>query len=289
MPGHHMTNFVIYDVFSDAPFGGNQLAVVPDATALPEPDLQRIAREFNFSETTFVFPPDDPAHTARVRIFTPTVEIPFAGHPTIGTAIALRDAGAGDDLVLELGIGPIPCQVSGDSAAFTTTAPLAEIAAPDPALVAQCLSLPDSAIKTSNHAPVQASLGLPFVIAELHDRQHLRDATPDIAAIRKGATAYPAGLDFAIYAYCRSGDAVQARMFAPLDNIPEDPATGSAAATLAALWTKLRGTQQDLTIHQGAEMGRPSLITARTAAGQPAPVTIAGKARQVMTGRFTYR
>ncbi|PUB19317.1 PhzF family phenazine biosynthesis protein [Yoonia sediminilitoris] len=111
-----MTHFFVYDVFTDQPFEGNQLAVIPDATKLPEADLQRIAREFNFSETTFVFPPTNPAMTAKVRIFTPTMEIPFAGHPTIGTASALRDTGHEGDMVLELGIGPIPCTFAGNMA-----------------------------------------------------------------------------------------------------------------------------------------------------------------------------
>ena len=106
-----MSRYLVYDVFTDTRFGGNQLAVFPDATDLPEADLQAIAAEFNFSEVTFVYPPENPAHTARVRIFTPTMEIPFAGHPVIGTAIALADAGHGPDMVLELGVGPLPCRV----------------------------------------------------------------------------------------------------------------------------------------------------------------------------------
>ncbi len=114
-----MTQYFIYDVFSDQPFTGNQLAVIPDARALAEDHLQRIAREFNYSETTFVYPPSDPNYLAKVRIFTPTRKLPFAGHPTIGTAIALRDEGHAGDFVLELGIGPILCRFSNDQAAFT--------------------------------------------------------------------------------------------------------------------------------------------------------------------------
>jgi trans-2,3-dihydro-3-hydroxyanthranilate isomerase len=106
-------DYLVYDVFTAAAFGGNQLAVFPDARGLPEDRLQAITREFNFSEVTFVYPPEDPAHTARVRIFTPSREVPFAGHPTIGTAIALYDLGRGSDLVLELGVGPIPCHDAG--------------------------------------------------------------------------------------------------------------------------------------------------------------------------------
>ncbi len=119
-----MTDFLILDVFTDAPFTGNPLAVIPDATGLSEDSLQRIAREFNFSESTFVYPPEDPAHTARVRIFAPATELPFAGHPTIGTAIALAAAGHGPDMVLELGVGPIPVSVRDGKAQFTTPVPL---------------------------------------------------------------------------------------------------------------------------------------------------------------------
>jgi len=154
-----MTNYLVYDVFTDTAFGGNQLAVIPDASALPEGDLQKIAREFNFSETTFVFPATDPAHTAKVRIFTPTMEIPFAGHPTIGTAIALRELGHTGNMVLELGIGPIPCSFDGKTASFTISAALEQIAQPDTALVAAALGLTSEQISTTTHAPVQASLG----------------------------------------------------------------------------------------------------------------------------------
>ena len=130
-----MRDYLVYDVFTDRPFGGNQLAVFPDARDLPETDLQKIAAEFNFSEVTFVYPPEDAENTAKVRIFTPTMEVPFAGHPTIGTAIALNDLGHGPDMVLELGIGPLACRAEGGSAQFTTTADLELSERPDPALV----------------------------------------------------------------------------------------------------------------------------------------------------------
>ncbi len=278
-----MTQFLVYDVFTDDAFGGNQLAVIPDATHLPDDKLQSIAREFNFSESTFVYPPADPAHTARVRIFTPTMEIPFAGHPTIGTAIALHDLGHKGAMTLELGIGPIPCTVSDTGASFQTSAPLEYLATPDPALVAAALGLQPRDIKTDTHAPTQASLGLPFVIAELQTDTALNACTPSVDHIRQGATEYPAGLDFALYAYVRQGNSIDARMFAPLDNITEDPATGSAAATLAALLTELAGAPQTLTIRQGFAMGRPSIIQAMTTHA-PIKVTISGQAVKTMEG-----
>ena len=120
-----MTEYLVYDVFTDTPFAGNPLAVIPEAVGLAEGDLQRIAREFNFSETTFVYPPEDASCDARVRIFTPTQEIPFAGHPTIGTTIALRDLGRIEGSArLELGVGPIPVSLDETGAELATRVPL---------------------------------------------------------------------------------------------------------------------------------------------------------------------
>jgi len=278
-----MTRYLVYDVFSERPFGGNQLAVFPEAATLPEDRLQAIAREFNFSETTFVLPPRDPAHTARVRIFTPTMEVPFAGHPTIGTACALADAGLGPDMVLELGVGPLPCHAQAGRARFTTAAPLELLARPDPGLVAAALGLERAQLELSRHAPDMASLGLPFTLTELTGPQALAACQPDVAAFRRGAAAYPGGLDFAQYAYIREGDRVEARMFAPLDMIPEDAATGSAAATLGAYLCALEGRPLELTIRQGVAMGRPSEIAVAARAGA---VTVAGAAVRVMEGRL---
>lgn len=275
-----MTRYVVYDVFTDTPFGGNQLAVFPDASTLPEAQLQSIAAEFNFSEVTFVYSPDDPSHTARVRIFTPTMEIPFAGHPTIGTAIALSDAGQTSPLVLELGVGPLTCRVSEGKAAFTTSTPFTAEAYPDPALVAAALSLPQDALRLDRHPPVLGGVGLAFVLVELDSRLLLRTAQPAVAAIREGAALYPAGLDFAIFAYVRDGAQVDARMFAPLDNIPEDPATGSACAALAAL---LSDSQARLSIRQGEDMGRTARIETQATAES---VTVFGSAVRMMEGRL---
>lgn len=270
-----MTRYLTFDVFTDTRFGGNPLAVFPEAKGLPEADLQRIAREFNYSETTFVYPPSDPAHTARVRIFTPTQEVPFAGHPTIGTSIALARAGYGPEMVLELGIGPISVQATKAEAAFTAAQRLETLAQVDPELVARCLSLDPGQIVG---APVQASLGLPFVLAELADRAALRACRPAIDAFHIGAERHPTKLDFAVYAWCRHEGGIAARMFAPLDDIPEDPATGSAAATLARHLGPGR-----YEIAQGEDMGRPSRITA--VATEDA-VTISGSAVAVMEGRL---
>lgn len=274
-------SYLVYDVFTDTRFGGNQLAVFPDAVGLPEDQLQAIAREFNFSEVTFVYPPADPAHTARVRIFTPSTEVPFAGHPTIGTAIALADLGHGPRMVLELGVGPIPCHVGPKGASFVTGVALQVLGHPPAAMVAEALGLPESAIRTDWHSPVQASLGLAFVLVELADRAALARAAPQIDGFRKGAAAFPGGLDFAIFCYTREGHAVDARMFAPLANLTEDPATGSASATLGAFLAHLPGGPQRLEISQGVDMGRPSQIAVSVGAEG---VTVSGQAVKVMAG-----
>ena len=274
-----MTAYLVYDVFTDRKFGGNQLAVIPDATGLAEDDLQRIAREFNFSETTFVTPAADPAHTARVRIFTPTTEVPFAGHPTIGTAVALAEAGHGPEMVLELGVGPLAARAEAGRAEFITEVPLARLAAPDPGLVARALGIAPGQIKSP---PVMASLGLGFTLTELDSRETLAALQTDVAAFRVGAAAYPQGQDFAQYAWVETPDGIHARMFAPLDNIPEDPATGSAAATLAALLAEARGAYAG-TLRQGEDMGRPSTIGVEAVPGR---VTVSGQALRVMEGRL---
>ena len=289
-----MTDYLVYDVFTDTPFGGNQLAVIPDATALKETDLQRIAAEFNFSEVAFVYPPKDKAHTARVRVFDPANELPFAGHPTIGTAIALSDLGARDNMILELGVGPIPCKVTKGTpttAEFTTTVPLRRLDIIDITLIADCLSLPKDAINTQNHPPQRASVGLPFVLIELTDLGALAQAAPAAGAFKKCDQQYPSNVDlFATFAYVKTKSGIQARMFAPLSNIPEDPATGSASAALGAYLTMLTGQAQMLDIAQGVEMGRPSQIFVSTTVegGQPASVTVRGSAVKTMQGKFSF-
>lgn len=280
-----MTRYFVYDVFSEKPFGGNQLAVIPDATGLPEADLQRIAREFNFSETTFVFPADDPANHAKVRIFTPTMEVPFAGHPVIGTAVALTDSGGPEEMTLELGVGPLKCQAAQGEAAFTTAVPLEIMAEPDLELVVSTLGLKTADIVTDTHVPTLATLGLPFTITELASRDTLSRIEIDLSKMRIGAAAHPASLDFAQFVYWIDGDAIHARMFAPLDNIPEDPATGSATATLAALLVQIIGKEQTFTLHQGEDMGRHSVIGVQTSNGA---ITISGSATRTMEGQLVY-
>lgn len=280
-----MPKYVVYDVFTDAPFGGNQLAVFPDAANIPEGLLQKIAREFNFSEVTFVYPPEDKTNTARVRIFTPTSEVDFAGHPTIGTATTLYDLGYGGALILELGVGPIECEISESGASFTATQPLEILADISSDFIVKALGVPDTAIITQTHPPLQASLGLPFAFVELKSLESLSKCQPHIETIRAGVERYPASLDFAIFAYVRDGESIRARMFAPLDNIPEDPATGSASATLAALLTQILNKPLAINLTQGVEMGRPSFIQLETTQN-PLSVKVSGQAVKVMEGQF---
>lgn len=276
-----MRDYAVYDVFTDTPFGGNQLAVIPDGDGLSDAQMQTIAREFNFSETTFVLPPEDPAHTACIRIFTPMRELPFAGHPTIGTAVMLAEMGYGPDMVLELGVGPLPAHAEAGQARFVTEVPLERKGTPTVELVARTIGCsPDQIVAQ----PEIASLGGDFVYVQLDNRDTLSSLSPNVDAMREGTQLFPGNHDFAVYAWVEDDDrTLHARMFAPLDGIPEDPATGSAAAPLAALLCADRGENQSLIIRQGYYMGRPSQIYLQA---EPGKVTVAGSAIRTMSGKL---
>ncbi len=283
-----MTDFLVYDVFTDSAFGGNPLAIIPDASGLTDEQLLPITREFNFSETTFVYPPENPGSTAKVRIFTPGTELSFAGHPTVGTAVALSDLGrAGPDMILDLGVGPIPVSVSGNRARFTTRVPLAIASAPSNAALAKCIGLPEDTIRTDRHAPITAGLGTEFTLIELTDNSAIANAAPRADAFHDAA-----GIDadrLALFIYSRDGNNIHARMFQPLGGIPEDPATGSAAAALAAFLGQLDNQSATFDITQGVEMGRPSKITAEVVVenAKPVAVSIEGQAVRTMQGTLT--
>ncbi len=268
MPGYE---FVTVDVFTERRFGGNPLAVFPDARGLSDGDMQALAREFNLSETTFVLPPDDPAHSARVRIFDPTAEMAFAGHPNVGTGFVLAERGLDTDgvLLFEEPAGLVEVRVQRSASGMVTGA---AVAAPQPLsvagelapdLVARCAALPPAAIRLAAHTPVLASTGNPLVFAEV-ESQSLSGAMPDLAAFRLAVRERPElGGKLALYLYAHDAGAIRARLFAPLEGIWEDPATGSAATTLAALLLSLgTGAECKLEIRQGVEMGRPSLLRA---------------------------
>jgi trans-2,3-dihydro-3-hydroxyanthranilate isomerase len=285
------------NVFTGDRFGGNPLAVLPDARGLTDAQMQAIARDFNLSETTFVLPPDNPQNHARVRIFTPMNEMPFAGHPNVGTGFVLARAmdTPPEHLVFEEIAGLVRVHILRDP---DKTISGARISAPqalsigdavETETVAACASLTPADFLTNAHDPLKASVGTEFVIAEVASLEALARATPDIAAFRAagaaaGSSAGGSKLRFALLLYVRrDGDAtrLRARMFAPLGGVLEDPATGSACAALAALLTSMAvGANVDLhyEIEQGVEMGRPSLLIASGRKTQEGPVeaTVAG-------------
>jgi trans-2,3-dihydro-3-hydroxyanthranilate isomerase len=283
--------FVTLDVFTDTRFGGNPLAVFPDARGLSDGDMQALAREFNLSETTFVLPPADPANTARVRIFTPAYELPFAGHPNVGTGFVLARQGRDTNGLLrfEEAAGLVEVTATRDASAEVTGASVAApnvltlADGPSPEAVAACAGLHPADVMTSSHAPVEASLGNPVVIAEVA-AEALAGAAPDIEQFRRAA-----GSDgkLLLYLYGFDNGRIRARMFAPLAGITEDPATGAAAVALAALLLSLGDDASgSWDIAQGVEMGRPS--TLRTTATRTADgicATVGGDCVQVLSGK----
>jgi trans-2,3-dihydro-3-hydroxyanthranilate isomerase len=294
-------DFVTVNVFTDQRFAGNPLAVIPDAAGLTDAQMQSIAAEFNLSETTFVLPPDDPRHHARVRIFTRTSEMPFAGHPNVGTGYVLATI-AGDPpehYTFEEIAGLVRVHILRDAVGTISGARIAaprslsiDIGIPIE-VVAACAGLAEGDIATLCHTPLVASVGTPFVIAEVANVEALSRASPDLAAFRTAAARFPDMTGhFALHLYTWvEGDErrIRSRMFAPLSGTFEDPATGSAAAALAALLTSLApGDDVDLqyAIEQGVEMGRPSLIiaSARKTAEGPVSASVAGSCVPVMRG-----
>ena len=293
-----MIAFHTLDVFTETPFAGNPLAVVLEAGALDPARMQTIAREFNLSETIFVMAPRDPAHTARVRIFFPTAEIPFAGHPTIGCAILLAETAhpAGDfatTITLEEEAGLVPVAVTRKAGRITAelTAPVLPFAAgdtPDTTLLAAALGLTPDAL--GPHRPGTFEGGPRFLYIPLRGLDALAAARP--CEPHWSRALAQAGVDGAyLYTAAAAAADFRARMFSPGAGIPEDPATGSATAILAAQLLAngalAEGTTA-LTLHQGVEMGRPSTLrlTAEVAQGALTRVRIAGSAGRIGEGRL---
>lgn len=275
--------YVTADVFTDARFGGNPLAVLPDARGLTTEQMLAITREFNYSESTFVLPPEDPAHTCRVRIFTPGGEVPFAGHPTVGTAHVLTATGrvqlTGEEtrLVLGEGVGPVPVTVRATDGVPTfaqlsvARLPTEEAPAASPDEIAAVLGLDPDDLLGGDHAPRVGSCGLPFLLVPVRSGDAVRRARvrPDLW---ERALAGTTGSEMMVFAQggtpdadpsLRSGQAIHARVFVPGLNVPEDPATGSANAALGgylAARTPRDGATLRWTVAQGIEMGRPSRL-----------------------------
>jgi trans-2,3-dihydro-3-hydroxyanthranilate isomerase len=283
-------DFVLADVFTDRAFGGNQLAVFPDARGISTARMQALAREFNFSETTFVLPPDNPEHTAKVRIFTPSTELNFAGHPTIGTTAVLAAQGAvpGGTAVLELGVGPVPVRVDGSYGELTLTRePEIPGVQPDPCALAETLGLSTPDVVGGWFATV----GLPFCFAQLTDPSTVDRAALDPTAWREHFSDAWSSDIYLFAGDTEPGSTLYARMFAPGYGVAEDPATASACAalvgTLAGRWPAPDGTYR-LTVRQGVRMGRASTIdaTATKKSGRIASVSVGGSTVLVGSGRI---
>lgn len=283
-----LLEYHILDVFTDRAFAGNPLAVVLGADGLTDGQMLVLAREFNLSETIFVQSPADAAHAARVRIFFPTAEIPFAGHPTIGCALLLAELrGISGRLVLEERAGLVPVTLTPDPGGV-----LAELTAPvvphpvdvavDAGAVAAALGVPVSEAAVHGGGPR-------FVFAGLSDLAALARAVPREPAW--SALMAAAGVD-SVWAYVDCGnDRVRARMFSPTAGIPEDPATGSATAVFASVLLgqgRLAEGETMITVDQGVEMGRPShlRLTAVVADGRLVAARVAGRAVRVAQGRI---
>jgi trans-2,3-dihydro-3-hydroxyanthranilate isomerase len=293
--------YITVDVFTDRAFGGNPLAVVLDAGGLSTAQMQAIASEFNYAETTFVLPPRDAVNDAQVRIFNVLSEMPFAGHPNVGTAFVLARQAAKPParFKFEEGAGLVAVEImqaEGGVAGAELTAPqaLKKLSQFSAGQAASIVSLSPDDIRTDLHPPMIVSVGMPFLVAELTSRDVLRRARAEPAAF---ARTLPCDGSDAIYLYTRDVPAaeacdLQARMFFPgTGGLTEDPATGSATVATAALLADLAGERDGesrLRFGQGVDMGRPSLLLTRVRKQNGAVVSahIGGRCVQMMEGTF---
>jgi trans-2,3-dihydro-3-hydroxyanthranilate isomerase len=278
------------DVFTDTPLEGNALAVFPDARGLSTAQMQAIAREMNLSETTFVLPPEDGASDARVRIFTPQSELPFAGHPTIGTAFVLSErAGGSARIRLHENAGIIDVRRESDGRFF--------MQAPQPSVhatiergrraqVAQALGVDAEALVP--HVEIQAAgaAGMGFLYVALSDAQRVDEVQFDAAAMLRAAGEWGRQ----VFVYAPHGEnRVYSRMFAPALGVPEDPATGSASGPLTMLLRNanvIAGADPiEAVSEQGTKMGRRSIICLRSHAD--GRIEVGGRAVKVMTAELT--
>lgn len=297
--------YAIYDVFTDTRLAGNPLAVVFDGDGLDDEAMQRIAGEFNLSETVFVKTAENPAHTARLRIFTPGRELPFAGHPTVGAAIAIAEAadgvqaGPGDQVsVLEENVGPVRCAVrlgAGKASFAEFDLPRKSVrldATFDRQALADAFSLKPAQIGFENHQPMLWSAGVAFVMVPVHDLAAAAAVEFD-PTLWERCAPFAEGRLASAYLYCRGGVNHNAkfhtRMFAPDMGISEDPATGAAVAAMSGaihFFDKPVDGHHPYLIEQGVEMGRPSLIHLHldVFGGSIAGARIGGEAVRIASG-----
>lgn len=299
--------YAVYDVFTDTRLAGNPLAVVFGADAMTDGEMQALARETNLSETVFVQTAGNPSHAAKLRIFTPTRELPFAGHPTVGAAIAIAERNHADErpdldlvCVLEENVGPVRCAVRLTSG----EASFAEFDLPrmpqriqlglDRQGLADALGVKPGALGFENHVPSVWSAGVPFLMVPLHNLATVEGIEFD-GMLWERAAPLVEGRLASVYAYCRGGvhhaARFHARMFSPDMGISEDPATGAAAAALAGAihhFDALPDGHYPVLIEQGVEMGRPSFIHLHIDVKESsiARARIGGQAVKIASGTF---
>ncbi|GAA1800262.1 PhzF family phenazine biosynthesis protein [Luedemannella flava] len=282
--------YEIVDVFTDRPFTGNPLAVVFGAEGLATEQLQALAREFHLSETAFVLPPSDGA-TYRLRIFTPEVELPFAGHPSVGTAVTLSrrgwaglDAASNAEVVQECGAGLLPIQVYADGRATLTGGPPTLGPELDPAPLLGIVGL--TADDLAGPPPRTAGCGLEWTFLAVRPDAVVRASLNSDAARRQGVT------ELVVFAWDADRRASHARVFVPGSGVPEDPATGSAALAFGvyavAVGLLPADDRSTYTIHQGAELHRPSTLecTVTAASGTAQGATVTGAVVPIATGEI---
>ncbi len=267
--------YFVLDVFTSKPLAGNPLAVVLDCEGLDSQDMQKIALEFNLSETVFVLPPQTPGNRAHIRIFTPAAELPFAGHPTVGTAVLLATLDglpeSGGTLVLEEEVGLVTCEASGVDGSRSVRFALPKLPEKieweyDRSLIAKALGLPEASLGFGNQDVAAWDGGIPYIMVPIKSLEDVRAIRIDTTALYKIDRSFDGHLAD-LYAYAGGGDEpgtdYHARMFAPEHGVPEDPATGSAVSSFCGQLAAVEMGDDDariFVIEQGYEMGRPSKI-----------------------------
>ena len=294
--GKRSYQYQVVDVFTEVPFEGNQLAVFPDAGDLSDDEMQMLARELNLSESTFVSPPKEPQHAARVRIFTPAAEMPFAGHPTIGTSYVLvalrRVSETATEFVLEENVGPISIRLERRDPflAWLTTPPIRFAETYDAAGCAEALGLAAGDLLGENYPAQVVSAGNPFLFVAVRDKAAVDRADLDVRALERIAPGFGGN---GIFFFAPTAAGVYARMFAPMSGIREDPATGSATGPLGAylahygLIENRDGTR--FVNEQGTKMKRRSYLHGilRVKDGHLQSVEVGGSAVKVIDATVT--